>query len=206
MPVDQKARVEEPHEPEEGPEAPVAGVLPIVNAFRRGVCQDDIDISTMEDTVPKQGGDEQEDMDSHLEIAELVGSAVVEPGPSQAQHQESALPYHPKTGVHGSVSARRILGRPGFRKRAFPSRGARPIFGKLRKVVIAEDEEQRNVEARNDEGQVFQGKITRGQDEIHPPKSIPHSRRIDYRIDLIRDAEYLHPGGPDGIEVFKRSS
>ena len=55
----------------------MAGIVPVIDTQGGGMGDQDIQITAMPEAVPDQGGDQPDNLQIHLEIAELVLTFVV---------------------------------------------------------------------------------------------------------------------------------
>jgi hypothetical protein len=168
MTVDKVLRFKNPHEPQEGLKAPVAGVALIMDSLGGGVGKEDVQEAPPEDPVKNQGGDQAENFQVHLKIGILIFPPVIQHGTPQARDNKPLLPYYPGADMHGT-------GTMGIIPLPFLKQGAFPVFFVVfvfPQVMVAEHKKQGFVQAGYDEFQIIHGQVPGAEHQVYIGKSL----------------------------------
>jgi hypothetical protein len=164
--VDEITRPERAHEPEEGREAAVAGIVLVVDSRGGRVGHEDVEKPAVQDAVEDEPGDEREKATLHLPVRILVESVVVLKRTGDSRDEKIALANALETDVRRPVASPGIEAIVGANV-AFGRYAVDPVIQpEFRKIVVSENEIDGFIQRRNDKIEVFHRKVSGGNDEI----------------------------------------
>jgi hypothetical protein len=153
MTVNQVFRLKHTHEPEKRVEAPMAEILPIMDAPGSGVGQEHVEEPPPEQAVQEQRGNKAQNLTAHLEIGVLVVPPVVPHGAPQPGHDEPPLPDDPEADMEGAVPV--------------VPENVPALICKRFQIVIPVYEQEGPVQAGNDKVQIVHGKIPGAENQVY---------------------------------------
>jgi len=168
VPVEMVARLEGFNEPAKGFDPLVWQILFIVDAPRRCMADENVQITPAEQFIPEQSGDYAQDMQPHLALGILERSIAVAQAALHARQDQALVINHPAVQVSAPV-----------RVRLWTHHGVLDLAG-----MVAAHVEKRDIQHADHELQIVVGQVAAAQDQIHVSKAFFHLGAVD-RFNLL---------------------